>query len=99
MKEGGTYILKDFTSTPGNCPSIVSFCFCDAHSILLHPDKLVIIRLLRDTAVGLVAGVMVNTIPSYAEEKGWREYLLPRVRDLGFGFWTSSYIVGAIWGL
>lgn len=47
-------------------------------------------------AVNLLA-VVVNTIPAFGEEFGWRGYLLMRLLPLGPG--RAMVLTGAIWGL
>jgi len=49
--------------------------------------------------VAALGGGILNSIPCYGEERGWRGFLLPKLRDLKFGFWSRSYITGAIWGI
>ncbi len=47
--------------------------------------------------LGLMAGVTVNAVAAFGEELGWRGLLQ---RELGeMGFWTSSAIIGLIWGI
>jgi uncharacterized protein len=48
-------------------------------------------------AGGLVAGPTINSIASFGEELGWRGYLQREFAYLGF--WRSSFVIGAIWGL
>ena len=46
---------------------------------------------------GLIAGISVNAVAGFGEELGWRGLLQ---RELGFmGFWKSSVLIGAIWGV
>jgi membrane protease YdiL (CAAX protease family) len=46
---------------------------------------------------GLIAGISVNALAGFGEELGWRGLLQ---RELGFiGFWKSSILIGAIWGI
>lgn len=46
---------------------------------------------------GLLAGATINAVAGFGEELGWRGYLQNSLKSLGF--WRSSYIIGAIWGL
>jgi hypothetical protein len=46
----------------------------------------------------IVAGSTLNALFGYGEERGWREYLLERFDQLGFGFWQNSFLTGLIWG-
>jgi membrane protease YdiL (CAAX protease family) len=46
---------------------------------------------------GLFASLTVNAVAGFGEELGWRGFLY---REFGgFGFWRSSWLVGAIWGV
>ena len=45
----------------------------------------------------IVAGVTVNGALALGEELGWRGFLQSEMRSLGF--WRSSYLIGALWGL
>jgi membrane protease YdiL (CAAX protease family) len=56
----------------------------------VHPFWLALIQ-------GLIAGVTVNAIAGFGEELGWRG-LLQR-EWAGLGFWKSSALIGAVWGL
>lgn len=47
----------------------------------------------------MIAGVTINAIFGYGEERAWRDYLLTRFTELGMGFWKTSLLTGAIWGL
>jgi len=44
----------------------------------------------------LIAGPTLNAIPALGEELGWRGFLYKELKPLGF--WTSSIIIGAVWG-
>jgi len=56
----------------------------------LHPFWIALVE-------GLVAGVTVNAIAGFGEEAGWRGLLQ---KELSFlGFWRSSFLIGAIWGI
>ncbi|MGQ9480988.1 CPBP family intramembrane glutamic endopeptidase [Chloroflexus sp.] len=54
---------------------------------------IVIMQLL----VALAIGPLLNAIPVFGEEWGWRGYLLPQL--LPFGQWPALIISGVIWGL
>ncbi|KJL28555.1 CPBP family intramembrane glutamic endopeptidase [Microbacterium oxydans] len=41
-------------------------------------------------------GALINAIPAFGEELGWRGWLLPALRPLGT--WPSLLLSGAIWG-
>lgn len=45
----------------------------------------------------LVAGPTVNAVAAFGEELGWRGFLQRELASLGF--WPSSLLIGAIWGL
>mmetsp|Transcript_100218 Transcript_100218/g.259142 ORF Transcript_100218/g.259142 Transcript_100218/m.259142 type:complete len:311 (+) Transcript_100218:58-990(+) len=45
----------------------------------------------------VVVGGIVNIIPCFGEEVGWRGWLLRELAPLGF--WRASLISGAMWGL
>ncbi|UCC69650.1 MAG: CPBP family intramembrane metalloprotease [Armatimonadota bacterium] len=45
----------------------------------------------------LTQAVLINTIPAFGEEFGWRGYLLMRLLPLGAG--RAMVLTGAIWGL
>lgn len=42
-------------------------------------------------------GAIINMIPAFGEELGWRGWLLPALRPLGL--WPSLILHGAIWGV
>ena len=45
----------------------------------------------------LFAAVTMNAVAGFGEELGWRGFLL---REFGgLGFWRSSWLIGAIWGV
>ncbi len=46
---------------------------------------------------GLIAGVTINALAAFGEELGWRGFLQREFSHLGF--WKSSTLVGAIWGV
>ena len=56
----------------------------------LHPFWLGLIQ-------GLLAGPTLNAVAGFGEELGWRGFLDRELSDLGF--WRSSWLIGAIWGL
>lgn len=46
---------------------------------------------------GIVAGITINAVAGFGEELGWRGFLQ---NELGYlGFWKSSALIGAIWGV
>lgn len=46
---------------------------------------------------GMLAGITVNAVAGFGEEAGWRGLLQ---RELGhLGFWRSSFVIGAVWGI
>ncbi len=47
--------------------------------------------------IALVIGLLMNAIPVFGEEWGWRGYLLPNLLPLGQ--WPALIISGVIWGL
>lgn len=59
-------------------------------SLPLHPFWLGIPQ-------GLLAGLSINAIAAFGEELGWRGFLYRHLQPLGF--WRSSLLTGAIWGL
>ncbi|HHW15595.1 MAG TPA: CPBP family intramembrane metalloprotease [Firmicutes bacterium] len=46
---------------------------------------------------GLVAGATINAVAGFGEELGWRGFLQKELAALGF--WRSSFLIGAIWGV
>jgi membrane protease YdiL (CAAX protease family) len=48
-------------------------------------------------ANGIVLGATVNAVFGFGEEAGWRGYLLNNLKHLGF--FKSSLIIGAVWGV
>lgn len=46
---------------------------------------------------GLIAGVTINALAAFGEELGWRGFLQREFSHLGF--WRSSTLIGAIWGV
>jgi membrane protease YdiL (CAAX protease family) len=48
-------------------------------------------------AQGLIAGISVNAVFALGEELGWRGFLQKELAHLGF--WSSSGLIGAIWGV
>eukprot|EP01125_Pyxidicula_operculata_P020633 TRINITY_DN7665_c0_g1_i1.p1 TRINITY_DN7665_c0_g1~~TRINITY_DN7665_c0_g1_i1.p1 ORF type:complete len:385 (+),score=42.19 TRINITY_DN7665_c0_g1_i1:84-1157(+) len=60
-------------------------------------------HLTMNLSIGVIVsaflGGFVNFIPCYGEEKGWRGYLLPRFKKLGYSFWKRSILTGFIWGI
>lgn len=48
-------------------------------------------------AAGLTQAVVMNLLPCFGEEFGWRGYLLMRLRPLGT--WRALTLSGLIWGL
>ncbi len=59
------------------------------------PSPLILIPLAM--AQGVVAGATINAVAAFGEEAGWRGWLYRELRPLGF--WTSSLVVGTLWGL
>ena len=47
----------------------------------------------------IIAGISVNAIFAYGEERAWRDFVTKRFFSLGFGFWNTSFISGFLWGL
>ena len=61
-----------------------------SEALPVHPFWLSLVQ-------GLVAGITVNAVAGFGEELGWRGLLY---RELSFlGFWRSSALIGAIWGI
>lgn len=56
----------------------------------IHPFWLILVQ-------GLIAGPTVNAIAAFGEELGWRGLLQKELGPLGF--WTSSFLIGLIWGV
>jgi membrane protease YdiL (CAAX protease family) len=46
---------------------------------------------------GLTAGLVITALAAFGEEAGWRGFLLKQLAPLGF--WKSSLLTGAIWGV
>ena len=58
--------------------------------IPIHPFWLGLVQ-------GLIAGISINALAGFGEELGWRGLLQ---KELAFlGFWKSSVLIGAIWGI
>lgn len=53
--------------------------------------------ILTGTYQGLIAGATINLLFAFGEEIGWRGLLYKELR--GFGFWRSSFFIGALWGI
>lgn len=49
--------------------------------------------------IAVVIRTPFSLVMEYGQERGWRDFMLCRLKELGFGFWQSSFIVGSIWGL
>lgn len=47
--------------------------------------------------IALPLGALINAIPAFGEEIGWRGWLLSALRPLGV--WPSLLVTGAVWGL
>lgn len=61
-----------------------------AISMPIHPFWLTLLQ-------GLVAGITINAVLGFGEELGWRGLLQ---KELGcMGFWRSSVVIGAVWGI
>ena len=46
---------------------------------------------------GLSGGLVITALATFGEEAGWRGFLLRQLAPLGF--WRSSLVIGAIWGV
>ncbi|MFN4245197.1 MAG: lysostaphin resistance A-like protein [Brevinematia bacterium] len=46
---------------------------------------------------GVIAGISINAVAAFGEEFGWRGFLFEELKK--FGFITSSFIIGFVWGL
>lgn len=57
------------------------------------PVQLLLVALVQ----GLIAGITVNAVAGFGEELGWRGLLFKEIRPMGF--WKSSAIIGAVWGI
>lgn len=66
------------------------------------PGKLISNELVRSmiigqTAIAMLIAPLLNALPVFGEEFGWRAYLLPKLMPLG---WRKAMLaVGLIWGL
>eukprot|EP01080_Neovahlkampfia_damariscottae_P005275 gene5275-8893_t len=47
----------------------------------------------------IIAGCTINAAFAYGEERAWRDFVVKRFSQLGFGFWRTSFISGFLWGL
>lgn len=55
-------------------------------------------RIVIITQLAMVPlGGLINAVPAFGEELGWRGWLLPALRPLGV--WPALLITGVIWGL
>ncbi|MDH5541406.1 MAG: CPBP family intramembrane metalloprotease [Nitrospinota bacterium] len=61
---------------------------------LFAPQEVIIAAVF---AASLLTGPILNFIPSFGEEYGWRGYLLPKLLPLGE--WRALVLSGFIWGL
>lgn len=50
------------------------------------------------TLAQVVVGALINTIPAFGEEVGWRGFLFPRLQEL-YGPWVAVVGTGVVWGL
>jgi len=50
------------------------------------------------TLVQVVVGSLINTVPAFGEEVGWRGFLFPRLQEL-FGPVVAVVGTGVVWGL
>jgi membrane protease YdiL (CAAX protease family) len=48
---------------------------------------------------GLTTGGLMTALFALGEEIGWRGFLDREADARGWGFWKSSFVIGAIWGL
>lgn len=56
----------------------------------IHPFWLAVIQ-------SIIAGLTINAVAAFGEELGWRGFLLKEFKK--FNFWTSSLLIGFIWGV
>ncbi|MCG0276420.1 MAG: CPBP family intramembrane metalloprotease [Thermosediminibacteraceae bacterium] len=62
-------------------------------SLKENPSRILLMALVQ----GLIAGISVNALAAFGEELGWRGLLFKETRAMGF--WKSSAIIGAVWGI
>lgn len=60
--------------------------------------SLVTMTVVSQIAAGVLLGPLLNAIPCFGEEWGWRGYLLPKMRK-GFKLLPTLLLSGVIWGL
>ena len=98
---GASLLLPDIRYTP-DLSGLV-----ERLSSTLSPEEMARIRekianppippLLLTLISALSAGLTINAVAAFGEEAGWRGLLLRELAPLGF--WRSSAVIGAIWGL
>lgn len=71
-------------------PEQLAAMHAQVESLPLHPFWIGLLA-------ALVAGPTVNAIAAFGEELGWRGYLQRELAPMGF--WPSSLLIGALWGL
>jgi membrane protease YdiL (CAAX protease family) len=60
-------------------------------------DELVRNMVIGQTALAMLVAPLLNALPVFGEEFGWRAYLLPKLMPLG---WRKAMLaMGVIWGL
>jgi uncharacterized protein len=61
----------------------------------LNPILLIILMSFQS----IIGGCTINTLFAYGEERAWRYFVIKRISSLGFGFWSTCWISGFLWGL
>jgi membrane protease YdiL (CAAX protease family) len=69
----------------------------DVHEIQRQLDALPFHPIWLMLIQGLFAGITVNAVAAFGEELGWRGLLQQSLSPMGF--WQSSFLTGALWGI
>lgn len=91
----GVYFLIFPKQFDGNMPLLQKTLEAAGQSL---PKEALQITLIAQFVVGVVLGPLLNAIPCFGEEWGWRGYLLPKMSEK-FSIGWVLLINGIIWGV